>query len=791
MIPSEIVQQGKQLYQNGQFETAFQTWQQAEIAYSRSGDRIGILGSRINQAEALVAMGLYRRSCKTLVETLHFKDSICESEVPKVAELRAFLKAEFAPKPLQATGLKILGETLRLVGNLEGSQAVLQFSLEKAEDQALETKAQIKLSLGNTSRDLGNRDRDRTGCITTQTSDTPNICSEDTKAGKYYRQAFLQYDEAFVGLSSTFFTVQAQINQLNLYADILNWSIQNEQESGLDAIKFNTTQVVSNIQKKLAHLDPNFDNISARINFARSLILLSNQSSIAQQQLEIALSHARQIRSRKAEAYALGTLGFLHEQSQTYQQAISYTQEASNIAGSLRAYDIYYQWQWQLGRILKKKQNPDVKGAIVAYQNAITALQSIRENLAAINPDAQFSLRDNVEPVYRELVDLVLDNNPTQADLERSLSYIDALQLTELENFVRCSLLLPKAKSVKQVDPSAAIFYPIILKDRLEVLLQLPNQPEIVRRTSEIKRSELEQTLALLRNQLESADSGADMKRTSKKIYDLLLGKFESVLKAHHVKTLVMIADGNLRNIPIAALYDGKKYVVQNYAVASTPGLNILGLNRSSQKRQQSLVVALSMERIIDRAGEKLSYPKLLTVGEEALNIQRFLPNSESLIDQQFTTEAFRKKINSSVYSTVHVATHGQFSSNPSDTFIVTADGTFDINQLQSWLQQRSRTEQIELLVFSACDTAKGDRRAALGLAGVTLRAGASSTLASLWSANDKATTKLMTRFYEILHNQPVTKAEALRQAQLEVLNDPLSDHPRYWSPFVLVGDWL
>ena len=92
---------------------------------------------------------------------------------------------------------------------------------------------------------------------------------------------------------------------------------------------------------------------------------------------------------------------------------------------------------------------------------------------------------------------------------------------------------------------------------------------------------------------------------------------------------------------------------------------------------------------------------------------------------------------------------------------------------------------------MSACQTAAGDTQAALGLAGVAVRSGARSTVATLWSIQDNSTAELMTQFYRVLKNSEISKAEALRQAQLSLLRDPKYQHPFYWSAFVLVGNWL
>jgi CHAT domain-containing protein len=141
----------------------------------------------------------------------------------------------------------------------------------------------------------------------------------------------------------------------------------------------------------------------------------------------------------------------------------------------------------------------------------------------------------------------------------------------------------------------------------------------------------------------------------------------------------------------------------------------------------------------------------------------------------------------------VHLATHGQFSSKAEDTFILTWDDRININQLNNVLKTRDRTESsiIELLVLSACQTAVGDKRAALGLAGMAVRAGARSTLASLWSVNDAATASFMIQFYQNLADSKVTKAEAVRRAQQSLLQNPEYSHPYFWAPFILVGNWL
>ncbi len=164
-----------------------------------------------------------------------------------------------------------------------------------------------------------------------------------------------------------------------------------------------------------------------------------------------------------------------------------------------------------------------------------------------------------------------------------------------------------------------------------------------------------------------------------------------------------------------------------------------------------------------------------------------------ALLDQDFTRPRLQRAIEAASFPIVHLATHGQFSSQADDTFLLTWDERINVKNLDQLLREGEGQERspIELLILSACQTAAGDKRAVLGLAGVAVRSGARSTLATLWSVQDRSTADLMSQFYETLNQPGVSKAEALRQAQLSLLRSPQYQHPFYWAPFVLVGNWL
>ena len=114
------------------------------------------------------------------------------------------------------------------------------------------------------------------------------------------------------------------------------------------------------------------------------------------------------------------------------------------------------------------------------------------------------------------------------------------------------------------------------------------------------------------------------------------------------------------------------------------------------------------------------------------------------------------------------------------------------MNRLENLLQlSQSRDKPVELLTLSACQTAVGDERAALGLAGIAIKAGVRSALASLWFVNDEATSQLVIEFYKQLQNPALSKAQALQNAQKKLAAQRNFRHPAFWAPFLLIGNWL
>ncbi len=715
----------------GKAELALKSWQEAEQAYAVTGDKIGEIGSKINQAQALQAMGLYSRAKKLLLHTN--KQSQQQQNLP-----------------LKLKALRSLGIAMQVIGDLNESEKTLEESLKISEKLGLtQESSEILFSLGNTKRSL-----------------------QDIQAALNY------YQQAAVLATNPRVKVEALLNQLSLY-------IEKSQNDYAEVL-------IPQIATELANLPPSRTSVYARVNFARNLLELAPQtqqnSGKYQQAAEILASGIKQAESLgdlRAKAYALIQLSKLNSRSQQYDDALKWSQQALKISQEINAADISYQAAWQVGRISKQLGNKE--NASAAYKLSVENLKSLRTDLVAINSDIQFSFQESVEPVYREYVSLLLEeSNPGDEKLKEARELIEALQLAELDNFFREACIDIKPENIDKIDKNAAIIYPIILPDRLEVILSVPGNRSLSKYRVVLPQAEIEKNIKLMRQSLNPAFSNQERSQVSQKLYNWLIRPAESELSRRQIKTLVFVLDGSLRNLPMAGLYDGKQYLIEKYNTALSPGLQLLRSQPNKVKNRKVIAAGLSEAR--------QNFKPLPAVKSELVEIASILPSTQ-LLNENFTDSKLKNAIKSTPFTILHLATHGQFSSKSEDTFIVTWDGKINVKELDELLKMGIDKEStpVELMVLSACQTAKGDNRAILGLAGVAVRSGARSTLATLWAVQDESTAKFMIEFYKQLSKPGISKAEALRNTQLAFLKDANQDfrHPFYWASFVLIGNWL
>lgn len=743
-------QRGAEFLAAGKPDRALADWQQAQKLYTEVKDPNGMIGTKINQAQALQALGFYRQALLTL------------------QSVNASLQKQ-PDSDLKLRGLLGLGNSLRSLRILEqkttstnqgitlGAKETLIQALKIA--TVLNDRAsvdQINLSLGNTLNLLGTE--------------------QEQAAIDTYQKIALD--------AAPLIRVQAQIN---LYR------IESARKSAPNTLAF-----LTDTRKILDAIAPSRSTIYAYINLAETIQKNQADSNLDRailvpvaQLLSTAIGQARSIQDLRSEAQAIGSLGGLYELTGQTKEAKQLTQKALVIAENLPAPDLAYRLYWQLGRIITAN-NPtdaDVKLAISAYGQAINHLKSLRNDLNAIDADLQFSFRDSVEPVYRAYVNLLLQDGKeiSEVNLANARDLIESLQVAELENFLRQGCLDTYTVSLDKIDRSAVVIYPIVLPDRVATIASIPGQP-LRYYSRKIAATAVEKTIADMQTKIQDPNFTTQRERAfkqqSKQIYDLLLAPLEADLAKSKIKTLVFVLDGALRNIPMSVLYDGNKYLVETYNLALTPGLQLVPPQETQARgRSQALIGGISESR--------QGFLALPGVKPEIEGISSKIPH-QILLNEQFNSQKVSTNLVASNSPIVHLATHGQFSSKAEDTFILTWDNRLSLDKLSTLLQDRgSRSNNaIDLLVLSACQTATGDNRATLGLAGVAIRARAKSTIASLWSVSDEATQDLMINLYNNLADKTLSKGESLKLAQQALLRNPKYRSPYYWAPFVLVGNW-
>jgi CHAT domain-containing protein len=795
--PNEAAQlsiEGKKLYEAGQFEAAASVWQQAADIYAEAGNTEGVTQSLTNLAEALQAEGRYLKACNTLLQANGIAQADCQRFDRQQQTAWLKILAQRPKSLIQATSLRSLGDVLQKLDRLELSERVLQLSLKIARESNFREAAIANLlSLGNLKRAEGDRERLLPESII-NAEETQKIAPKATalscpqpsslkKVVSFYQQADSFYQQAASEANSGMMWVQAQLNRL---------VVLQQTNATSDAIA-----LFPQIQSQLQTLPTTQIGIYARINLAGNLICL--KSTVAEDTLAwkdiarvlaTAIEDAKSIRDRRAESHALGYLGWLYQQTQQLSEAKELTQQALLQAQAIQSLDIAYKWQWQLGYLLNLQG--DVKGAIASYNEAINSLQSLRRDLTAVSSQIQFSFRDEVEPVYRQLVDLLLQaETPSQENLQRSRQLIELLQLAELENFLQEACLEPRVeidRVVERNDSTATVIYPIILEKRLEIIVKVPGQKQLRHYHTTISQEEIESTILKLRQSLTDVTQTLQVQKLSQQLYDWLIRTPETEWNDNNIETLVFVLDGSLRNLPMAVLYDAKeqKYLVEKYAIALAPSLQLVNPKPLQQSPLNVLLAGVSKQRSI----QGRTFSSLIGVREELKAIQSVISSSQQLLDRQFTLANLQNTLRLNSLSVVHLATHGKFSSNPEKTFILAWDRLIGIEELVNLLQidSASRTDAIELLVLSACETARGDNRATLGLAGIAVRAGTRSTLATLWSVDDRSTTAIMSQFYRAIETG-MPKAKALQMSQRAFLSQ--EKRPYFWAPFILVGNWL
>jgi CHAT domain-containing protein len=497
---------------------------------------------------------------------------------------------------------------------------------------------------------------------------------------------------------------------------------------------------------------------------------------------------AEKIGDTRMRSYADGYLGHLYETERRYDESLHLTRRAIFSAQAANAPESLYRWQWQLGRLLAGMNQLDE--AIAAYDHAATTLRPIRMEVGTSLPSAATTGEELIRPMFFEQADLLFKKASSADDAKAAETYlrqardaIESYKAAELRDYFRDQCVDALQTSLTKLDtvsPTTAVIYPIIFPERTELLVSFSTG--LVRHSIPVPATRLTEEVRAFRKTVEKRTTLEYLEHATQ-LYDWLIRPLESELIRQKIETLVFVPDGVLRTIPFSALHDGKSFLIQHYAVALTPGLYLTDPHPLDRTKIRFLAGGLT--------NSVQGFPSLPYVAQEVEAV-RSLYQADQLLNQEFQTEALEQELRESRYGILHIATHGKFSTDAKDSFLLTFDGKLTMNKLDQLIGLfRYRQDPLELLTLSACQTAVGDDRAALGLAGVAIKAGARSALATLWFINDEASAELISEFYRQLRDPAVSKAVAIQRAQVKLLGDRVYDHPAYWSPFLLLNNWL
>ena len=735
---ASLFQQGAKAFARGAFEEAASSWSSAASAYERERNTNAQITALVHLSQAQSALGQYRQAVGSLGAALELAE--------KLGDLRRI-----------ASIVAALGNAHIALGPPETAEMYLDRALSVSRQTGDATlTAVIQNNRGN--------------LLVTQQKNTEAIAA-------YNESAALAKDSGQRLLRARALTNAATI--------LGHAGKAQESKDLLDAASDELRDLEATHETAFALINVGlaYRDLRPSLPAAADQLLLRAAGALTQ-----AAVQADKIGDRRTASYAWGHLGGLYETERRNAEALELTRRAILAAQQVNAPESLYRWQWQAGRLLKKLGSVD--DAIASYRRAVYTLQSIRQELSVGYGTQPTSFRETIGPVYFELVDLLLQRAATLRKADEIAPYlvearetVELFKVAELRDYFRDDCVdtaLSKVTKLDVASQTAVIVYPILLPDRVELLVSLPSGLKRVSVPVGIDR--LTQEVRQFRRMLEKRTTRQYLPH-AQQLYTWLIQPLEADFKAAGIDTLVFVPDGPLRTIPMAALHDGKQFLISKYAMAITPGLNLT--DPRPIKREGAKVLAVGVTEAVQ------GFPPLPNVAAELEALRTIFPGT-TLVDREFAVGKLEETLKQERFTILHVASHGEFSSEPGKTFLLAFDGKLTMDRLEQDIGLfKFRDDPLELLTLSACDTAEGDDRAALGLAGVAIKAGARSALATLWEVNDVAAAGLVVDFYRGLQDPSISRATALQRAQVKMLSDPRYEHPGFWAPFLLINNWL
>ena len=681
----------------------------------------------------------------------------------------------------EVAGLGSIAEAYRLLAKYNLATKYLN-DAEQIDVDDLSLESKISNSLGNVY--LGKAQLWTFYADSARESGLPKFDNIALKANSYYQNAQNNFQKSY-GIAVTQNNKSAQMKalinllQVNSRIQKLKLSPDINSQTFERANAENKTQALALLDRlpdspQRAYAAIELANLSADDSVTSPFTQCPKKRQLPDEEvvglLNKAIKISNNIKNSRAQSFALGAAGHFYECENNYSQALGFTRKALLAADyKLQANDSLYLWEWQQARLLEKTGKES--DAIAAYEAAFQTLEKIRADIITADRDLQLDFRDVIQPLYRKLASLKLekanpqvslnqkaskqaDKNQENQQLNTARNIIDSLRLAELQNYFGndCISALITPQKVDELlggkEGKTAVFSSIFLENKAAILLSLPDKSqhiEWIKQTNNqiITREKLELEIKTFFNELRGqqiflADDSDEAKKVyaqAANFYDWIIRPFEEkgYLNQNEITTLVFVQDGLFRSIPMSALIDKNqdKYLIEKYAIATTPSLNLTAPKAVKGKINRAMLFGFSEEATID--GKE--YPALEYVNKEIKALRELFTSYKLLNYEDFSLADSNEKPQKTDYPIIHIATHAQFGIIPEDTFLVLKDEEkLKIRDLEKSLRKFSgNLNTVDLLTLSACQTAAGDDRATLGLAGIALQSGVRSALASLW----------------------------------------------------------
>jgi CHAT domain-containing protein len=567
---------------------------------------------------------------------------------------------------------------------------------------------------------------------------------------------------------------------------------------------------------------------------------------------EQSLVIAREIGDRAGESAALGNIGYIYQAQGQLDLAIVFLKDAVNTYETIRTdnraldqelQDSYtetvvdtYRTLTDLllagGRIFEAQQvlellkveelreftRASYVGGTLTYDPAEQPVIESHGSLIALGAALTACDPNCDQTLYDQQIALERQYDETVATFEQTVRQGRASDSV----FYDPASLSSDALDLVNAQPGTVLIYPVVLEDRLW-LLWTATGGVVGSVEVPVTQAELSRAALRFRELLEQQDAQSynEFKAVSQQLYGWLIAPMAPELEKNAISHLIFAQDRTTRYLPMAALYDGSQYLLENYTVSTVLSAALTDTQGRLGNADSASALGLGLTQAVP------GFSPLPNVAEELRALIRSADNADGgiypgqiFLDEAFTLEALSQNVRQA--NILHIATHAEFvPSTQGESYILSGTGQrlalADIGALDTQFRN------LHLVVLSACQTALGgatlDGTEIAGLSSYFLgRSKAKTVMATLWKVDDAGTSLLMQRFYTLLATGELTTAEALRQAQLSLLLGETNldsrltslgvnrggftlaeseaasvglSHPYYWAPFILIGNPL